>query len=64
MARRGSPLHKLHRFTAEGLSVYYNHVLDFQNQAKERGVEEVVTETQVYLDEIKKEGEKRQLKVA
>jgi len=64
MARRGSPIHKLHRFTAAGLSIYYNHVLDFQKEAKEQGIEEVIAETQVYLDEIKKEGEKRQLKVA
>jgi len=63
-ARRGSPIHKLHRFTNEGLIVYHKHISEFQTAAKEKNLEDVVSETQSYLDEIEKEGSKRQFKVA
>jgi hypothetical protein len=64
VGRRGSPVHKLHKFSDEGLQQYYDHIAEYNTEAKEKNLDDVVKETQLYLDEIIHEGTKRQLEIA
>jgi len=62
-AEKTSTLNQLMHYSNKGLKATYAHVQEIQNMAKNAKVEDVVVETQQYLDAIKAEAAKRKTKV-